>query len=224
MYSSTSHQSSIASSFSECRNPFTSQGYIKVFDDEKDGSTLLRHLKSSYGAACYKVWETGLNALGNFESVKYLRDLFETQTKNRSEFVQLIEAFALFEKVYRNVILRPYIPAYRSINVNCGRFQSFVISFQNFILFEKLKFQRNSSHLLTYVGTNQIETLACAHACAYLGSLLKVGLAKHDQKKAGSQNKQIHGFLMDIVFKNIFHYVNFVQILTNTNHIDNFRL
>ncbi|CAF3347865.1 unnamed protein product [Rotaria socialis] len=180
MYSSTSDQSSTASSISEYRNLFTLQGYIKMFDDEKDGSTLLRHLKSSYGAESYKVWKTRLNASGNFESVKCLFDLFEIQPKNRSELVQLIEVFDLFENVYRNVILRPYIPAYRSINVNCGRFQSFVLPLQNYILFEKLKFQRNSSHLLIYVGTNQIETLACAHACAYLGTLLKVDLAKHD--------------------------------------------
>jgi len=126
----------------------------------------------------------------NFESIKTLFDLYEVKIRHRSELVNLLEVISLLENVFRNAILLPYIPAYRSINVYCGRYQSFVHPIEKSVPFDKLNFKRQPSHLLTYVGTNQFETMRCAQTSAYLYHRLKILLENLDRKQAEPQYKQ----------------------------------
>jgi hypothetical protein len=81
--------------------------------------------------------------------------------------MSLVQFFSLLENVYRNVLLRPYIPAYRTINTDCGRYRSFLESFE-IKIFEELNFEYHSPNLLTYKGTDQSETIKSAVACCIL--------------------------------------------------------
>ena len=64
--------------------------------------------------------------------------------------IKLAELFSLAENVLRNALLQPYIPAYRTINMNCGRYVT-SISTSGEELFRVLDF-RSDSNLLTYQG------------------------------------------------------------------------
>ncbi len=161
-----------------------------MFDDDEGGRNLLNRVLSAYKKHDYEDWKKTLSGQENFESIRYLFVLFELKIRQRSELVNLIEVFSLLENVFRNAILLPYIPAYRSINVYCGRYQSFVHPIEKSVPFDKLNFKRQPSHLLTYVGTNQLETMRCAQTSAYLYHRLKLLLENHDRKQAESQYKQ----------------------------------
>jgi hypothetical protein len=161
-----------------------------MFDDDEGGRNLSNGILSLYKKYPYESWKKKLIGQENFESIQTLFDLFHLDTKHRSELVNLLEVFSLLENVFRNAILLPYIPAYRSINIYCGRYQSFVHPIEKSVLFDKLNFKRQPSHLLTYVGTNQLETMRCAQTCAYIYHLLKMELENRDRKKAESQRKE----------------------------------
>ena len=158
------------------------KGYLKMFDDDQDARNIRLHLTSSYEKYDYEAWRKKLVEQDNFESIRALFSLYELEIRDRSELVNRMEVFSLLENVFRNTILLPYIPAYRSINLYSGRYQSFVHPIETTVPFKKLQFQYHSPNLLMYTGTNQSETMFCAHACAYLRQQLKKELDRYDNK------------------------------------------
>jgi len=77
---------------------------------------------------------------------------------NKDEYIRLIQIFSLLENVFRNTLLRPYIPAYRTINMNCGLYQSFVTKHEEY-LFQYLGFKEVSPNLLIYQEKDPIQTI-----------------------------------------------------------------
>jgi hypothetical protein len=96
------------------------------------------------------------------------RELFpKDKQKKPGDIINIIQSFTLLENVYRNVLLRPYIPAYRTINTDCGRYRSFIEPLGGNI-FEQLGFEYHSPNLFTYMGIDQSETIKCVVACSIL--------------------------------------------------------
>lgn len=98
-----------------------------------------------------------------------------------NDYVTLIQYFSLLENVFRNVLLRPYIPAYRTINKDCGRYHSFIQPYENVMPLAELQFESNGSNLLTYVGTNQTETILYALTCSILCHYFIIRLETFDR-------------------------------------------
>jgi hypothetical protein len=83
---------------------------------------------------------------------------------NKDDYIRVIQIFSLLENVFRNTLLRPYIPAYRTINTDCGRYRSFVTKREQ-NLFQDLKFKEFSSNLLVYQEQDPIQTILNAITC-----------------------------------------------------------
>jgi hypothetical protein len=95
-------------------------------------------------------------------------ELFPNGKQNKpGDMINIIQFFTLLENVYRNVLLRPYIPAYRTINTDCGRYRSFIEPLGSNI-FEQLGFEYHPPNLYTYTVIDQSETIKCAVACSIL--------------------------------------------------------
>lgn len=137
---------------------------------------------SYYNNYDINTWHREFVSTPRYESVEHLFNIYETKIKERSTIIYLMEVFRLLENVFRNVILRPYLPAYRSINMNCGQYQSFFTPIKDYIPIDKLGFTNVSSNLLTYCGTNQEETMICAFACTYLIHEMQRELNHYDAK------------------------------------------
>lgn len=99
----------------------------------------------------------------------------EKQILENNEILNFIHIFSLLENVFRNVLLRPYIPVYRTIDKNCGRYHSYVTDF-NEILFKMFNFQEKSSNLLIYYGNDVIETIVYAITCIVFWHSLQLKL------------------------------------------------
>ena len=84
------------------------------------------------------------------------------------DYVTLIQFYSLFENVFRNVVLLPHIPAYRTINKDCGRYRSFMARYESYWPFEELQFHCDGSNLLTYRGTDRERTVLYALTCTIL--------------------------------------------------------
>ncbi len=84
------------------------------------------------------------------------------------DYVTLIQFYSLLENVFRNVLLRPYVPAYRTINKDCGRYRSFIQHYEDRMPFKELRFESNGSNLLTYTEIDQSKTILYALTCNIL--------------------------------------------------------
>jgi hypothetical protein len=91
--------------------------------------------------------------------------------------IKLTEIFSLAENVLRNTLLRPYIPAYRTINMNCGRYST-SISELGEKLFKKLNFLETSGNLLTYQEKDPVHTVLYALTCYVFWHVLSMRLKK----------------------------------------------
>ena len=118
-------------------------------------------------------WQEKLTSLGLKDSVDCLFSLRTSLFKDerlmqRNDYVTLIQLYSLLENVFRNILLRPYIPAYRTINKDCGRYRSFIQPYESIIPFTKLQFESNGSNLLTYKEVNQTKTIVAALTCSII--------------------------------------------------------
>ena len=87
--------------------------------------------------------------------------------KNPEKYLQRMETFSLLENIFRNVVLRPYIPAYRVINKKSNRY-SYCIDNKTEELFKKLAFQSGKDDLLIYMEKNPLVAVYCSLACTCL--------------------------------------------------------
>jgi hypothetical protein len=121
-----------------------------------------------------------------------LRDLlFQNEVvMQHDDYVTLIQFFSLLEDVFRNVLLRPYVPAYRTINKDCGRYRSFIQRYEERMPFKELQFEFNGSNLLTYKATDQTKTILYALTCSILCQYFIVKLDKFDKDPKRQQRRQ----------------------------------
>ena len=110
----------------------------------------------------------------------------EEKAKKRDDCVTLIQFYSLLENVFRNVLLRPYVPAYRTINKDCGRYRCFIERFETRLPFKELHFECDGSNLLTYKGTNQDDTIIYALTCAILSRYFILKLETLDKNPNSS--------------------------------------
>jgi hypothetical protein len=111
---------------------------------------------------------------------------------NATDYTRIIETLSLLESVFRNVILRPYIPAYRTINMDCGRYRCYVNSAAE-QLFKIIGFKKINDNLLTYTETDPLKTVIYALTCTcfwffFTGKLEKyIALQNHAARQTGAK-------------------------------------
>lgn len=110
------------------------------------------------------------NLLGFVEPLLTVIGVFSKSygNRDRNSCVTLIQFYSLLENVFRNVLLRPYLPAYRTINLNCGRYRCFIKTYEDKLPFNKFHFEFDGQNLLTYTGTDQEKTILYALTCSIL--------------------------------------------------------
>jgi len=105
----------------------------------------------------------------------YWAQYCENKKLTKNDYIRLVQIFSLLENVFRNTLVRPYIPAYRTINMYCGRYRSFVTETEERLLAE-LNFQRVSPNLLTYQEQDPIHTILYAITCSVFWHVLSMKL------------------------------------------------
>jgi hypothetical protein len=126
-----------------------------------------------------------------FEQVKSLYDYVsrtipEDATPVVDDCVRALEVLSLLESIYRHALCRPYVPAYRSINTNCGRYRSYVKKSEETLL-ERLDFKPVGDSLLNYAETDVSKTVVCALTCSALWGLVHGALEKEKEKQKSLQ-------------------------------------
>jgi hypothetical protein len=112
---------------------------------------------------------------------------FNEKAMQCNDCATLIQFYSLLENVFRNVLLRPYVPAYRTINKDCGRYRCFIKHYETRLPFKELQFECDGSNLLTYKGTNQDNTIIYALTCAILSQYFILKLERLDKNPNSSK-------------------------------------
>ncbi len=150
----------------------TLQGYSELFEQREDASELFSCYETLFKMQDIKQWIAELEPKDRSTPITRLfhlpHELLPKEKPRKSgDIMNILQVFSLLENVYRNVLLRPYIPAYRTINTDCGRYRSFIEPLRSNI-FDKLNFEFHPPNLYTYNGTDQSETIKSAVACSIL--------------------------------------------------------
>jgi hypothetical protein len=95
--------------------------------------------------------------------------------KEKNNLIKFIQIFSLLGTVFRNTLLRPYIPAYRTINMDCGQYRCFVTK-PDERLFHDLGFEDNPANLLTYQEQDPTQTILYAITCFIFWHVLSMKL------------------------------------------------
>jgi hypothetical protein len=165
---------------------FTLGGYIEVFDKCENDSAVLSNLSFLGEDINDDIWKRELKDRGHFERAEPLFQFWDKiyaklKTMDKNDHVKYIQIFSLLENVFRNVLLRPYIPAYRAINKNCGRYCCFVRKSDE-RLFKILNFEDNSNNLLIYTETDSLKTIIYAISCNIFWHVLSMKLKEYYPK------------------------------------------
>ncbi len=128
------------------------------------------------------VWKRDLTEKHKLEPVRHLFSYWDKHCESyklvdKNDLIKFTELFSLAENVLRNTLLRPYIPAYRTINMNCGRYST-SISELGETLFKKLNFLETSGNLLTYQEKDPVQTVLYALTCYVFWHVLSMRLKK----------------------------------------------
>jgi hypothetical protein len=148
----------------------TINGYTKIFESCENISDVLDKLQSLNGNFGIGYLIEVLRKKNYFQVIQSIYSYCE-EIRSKMQFMksdgysQVIETFSLLENVFRNALLRPYIPAYRTINKNCGRYRCYIDSNAEH-LFTTLGFENMSDNLLTYTETDLFKTVIYALTCA----------------------------------------------------------
>lgn len=118
-------------------------------------------------------WKDQLNATGHLEPVACLFDIWgelfpKSKSMTADDYVFMMQFYSLLENVFRNAILLPYVPAYRTINKDCGRYPSSTEHNDKRLPFTALQFESTGPNLLTYLETNRERTILYALTCSIL--------------------------------------------------------
>ena len=159
----------------------TLKGYNTIFEQCETDAAVFACLANKFNEPDVDIWMSELVSRKMGTRVAHLLNFWDENCergdlKNKKDYIKYIQIFSLLENVFRNVLLRPYIPAYRTINKNCGRYSSFVTSSEE-KLFKALDFEVHSSlNLLTYHGENPVNTIIYAITCSICWHVLTMKL------------------------------------------------
>jgi hypothetical protein len=155
-----------------------------VFEECENNSDVYKCLeeKRVIDEVNVKAWEEVLIGKKKYGPVKRLFSYWENhceklELEDGNDLIKFVGIFSLAENVLRNTLLRPYIPAYRTINMNCGRYIT-SISPSGKKLFEELNFLENSGDLLTYHEEDPEKTVLYALTCFVFWHVLSIRLMK----------------------------------------------
>ena len=117
-------------------------------------------------------WTNVLKENNLFDDVSFIFQYYEenlkrTETKNEAFRERTKLFFSLLEKVFRNVLIYPYIPAYHRIDKNSGLYQ-YSLTDDTSKLFEKFCFNEEKPGSLSYTQNNPKKTIVFALTCAIL--------------------------------------------------------
>jgi len=167
----------------------TIKGYTKIFELCENISDVIGSLRSinkefnlNYLISLLK----NKNLLQPAQCIfSYCNEIIKNESSfNSSDYTRIIETFSLLESVFRNVLLRPYIPAYRTINMDCGRYRCYINTAAQ-KLFDIIGFKSISDNLLTYTETDLLKTVIYAVTCIYFWGYFTWKLSEY----IASQNK-----------------------------------
>ena len=165
------------------QNIFTLKGYVKAFELCEKDSDVFSNVQSNIGGDVNEdILKRELKDENQWESAKALFHFWEklcveTKLTEEKDYIKYVEIFSLLENVFRNVLIRPYIPAYRTINMNCGRYRSFVTKSEEG-LFKNLGFNEDSPNQLTYQEKDSSKTVIYAITCSVFWHVLRMKLNK----------------------------------------------
>ncbi len=151
------------------QDPLTINGYTKIFESCENISGVLDKVRShneNFNIAYLIDVLKSKNYFQVIQSIYSYSDEIRSkmQFMKSDDYTRVIETFSLLENVFRNALLRPYIPAYRTINMNCGRYRCYIDSKAEY-LFKTLGFENMSDNLLTYTETDLLKTVVYALTC-----------------------------------------------------------
>ena len=109
----------------------TVDGYKRIFDDCENISDAFVYLQTLYSNFTVGSWRDHLERNNLYMDCKELFDYIEDLQKrdistNPQVLIKAIEVFVLLESVLRNTLCRSYVPAYRTINTDCGRYRCYI--------------------------------------------------------------------------------------------------
>jgi hypothetical protein len=164
----------------------TLKGYIKTFESCENDSDVFVRLTKIDGEMDVDVWRSYLSSKNLLKPAELLFSYWEKHCDNdkslkRNDYIKFNQIFSLLENVFRNVLLRPYIPAYRTINMNCGRYRAFVTDSEK-ELFKMLDFHEYSTDLFTYDGKDPEKTIVYAITCSVFWHVLGIKLKKYSSQ------------------------------------------
>ena len=153
---------------------FTIGEFTKIFKDEEDKSTLVTALLSVFTSSgnasdWTELFNTGSS--NNYDQ-KAMKEIFadwekkceEVKKGDKARIREYIEMCCLLENIFRNVILRPYVPAYRIINMDSIRHRfSKTNHFKK--LLKNLGFIEDNT-LFIYQERDYRKTILYAYICA----------------------------------------------------------
>ncbi len=147
----------------------TIKGYTKIFESCENISNVFTSLQSLNGQFNVNHLVGVLNSKDYMQTARCIfrycdKILKNEQSMNSDDYTQIIETLSLLENVFRNVLLRPYIPAYRTINQNCGRYRCY-INYNAEELFKTLGFEKTTDNLFTYTEIDLLKTVIYAVTC-----------------------------------------------------------
>ncbi|UJR23829.1 hypothetical protein I4U23_026805 [Adineta vaga] len=151
----------------------TNEGYRKLFEKCENVYDIFSRQRDLYNQYDFIKWIDALSFLNHYSVIEPLivfpKKLFPGNTPlQHDDCVTLIQFYSLMENIFRNTLLHPYIPAYRTINKNCGRYCSFFRRYETKLPFRELRFDTFNSNLLTYTGNDQQKTIIYALTCSIL--------------------------------------------------------
>ena len=152
---------------------FTIGEFTKIFKDEEDKSTLVTALLSVFNpSGNASDWTELFNIGSNNYDQKAMKEIFTDWEKkcervkggNQALIREYIEMCRLLENIFRNVLLRPYVPAYRIINMDSIQYRfSKTNHFRK--LLEKLNFKEDNTSFI-YQERDYRKTILYAYICA----------------------------------------------------------
>jgi hypothetical protein len=160
---------------------FTLKGYTKIFETCENNSDVFTLLAGKIDDLDVDIWKNELFSKNMWPRVKNLFSYWTQHCENdkllnKDDYIKFIQIFSLLENVFRNTLVRPYIPAYRTINMDCGRYHSFVTKCEEH-LFQSLSFFKDiSQNRLIYQEQDPIQTIIYAITCSVFWHVLSMKL------------------------------------------------
>lgn len=147
------------------------QGYTAIFATCEDTSRLSSYYEALQPKTPVREFMTQSKSIDRGTPMHRLFNLptklFLNKNMNADDYHNLTQIYSLLENVYRNALLRPYVPAYRTINTHCGRYRSYIESHQ-YPLLDRLNFKYSPPNQYTLTESNELNIIKYAIVCGIL--------------------------------------------------------